>query len=72
MSEPTLAHVATTLQFCLEQLELCGQVVDKDLYLPPVADFIEDARQATFAALSYLRVAGIVPAPIESEGIVVA
>lgn len=25
--EPTLTHVATTLQFCVEQLELCNQVL---------------------------------------------
>lgn len=61
--EPNLTHVATTLQFCLEQLQLCEKVAKEHNCLI-ISDRIEDAWQSTFTALDYLRVSeGINPTP---------
>ena len=65
--EPTLTDVATTLQFCLEQLQLCEQVVAKDFDREIVANFIGRAGKSTSPALSYLRGSGIEPAPLRLE-----
>lgn len=63
-----LTQVATTLQFCLEQLQLCEQVT-KDHSRLIVADYINDAWKAAFTALDYLRVTGIEPACPQPEGV---
>lgn len=64
--EPTLAHVATTLQFCLEQLQLCEEVVVKANRLVPL-HYIQKASMETAIALSVLHESGIEPASLRAQ-----
>lgn len=66
--EPTLTHVATTLQFCLEQLQLCEAVAKKNEQLI-ASEHIRDAQVATWKALDHLYWSGIEPARPQPEGV---
>lgn len=71
--QPNLTHVATTLQFCAEQLQLCEQVVQKE-NLPEFLVALEEASYVIDRAMKYLRQQGIkpTPTPAEPEGAVPA
>lgn len=64
--ETTLVHVATTLQFCLEQLQLCEEVIENS-ERPLLIDYIAEATITVFTALNYLQATGIEPAPLPLE-----
>lgn len=57
---PTLEHVATTLQFCREQLLLCEKVARLH-GRSSVADYIADAVRATSRSVEMLRETGHAP-----------
>jgi hypothetical protein len=63
---PTLEHVATTLQFCQEQLLLCEKVVcAHNRWI--VADYIADAVKATSRSVEMLRETGHAPESLSLE-----
>lgn len=75
--EPTLTHVATTLQFCLEQLQLCEDVLRNEKFLHARAKTgislaVEDAVIALAKGLWTLENAGFHPAPprAQVEGVI--
>lgn len=67
--ESNLTHVAMTLQFCAEQLQLCEQEIQKTYQLETLV-LIEDASHAVDRALGHLARLGFTP--VATKGVVPA